>query len=1145
MAWNGGVSLAVWMGGVAVELDTARRARFTSADEDPTTPPPSGPRGARDTRDLYRALCCAFDRVLVIDILTGASAGGLNGALLAGAIVHRRALSPEFLRERWLGIGSFTRLLRPIGEKQPASFMQGDLFHRELIQTFFELLQTGSPPPGEGPAPVLLDVQATDVLGTEQVFVDDWHQRMYAREYRAPMKFRQRSDYTAATLAAAARASASFPAAFEPQRIRGAAARLASLPGEVRWAIDGGLLENAPIRPAIELVPTRRARRPVNRFVCYVNAAPTAHADVAEDPESPTLRQVLSYTFNLPRVGREIDQLQAIAQARHGAGLTATSGLDLLQAGRPSLQAAATALLPTYSRRRAELSLAELLAGPDSPSGPGLAEEVLSGLDNRPKRLPWIPPSTRPPAAPEDWSWGIRAAQRILRLELDVLEAALSHSDSSRDADKVFAAREKIDDAFEALEELYEDFVRPGNMVWLDARRLADNLTGKVLLSVASRLVPGLASDGGRLAFIDQLVLAAEKLRSENLRESTFQLVARAHKGLDEASARAAIDMLSDRLEQEIDAGLGQLAAREQGNGVTISSFLRAGTEAFYEVMLGLTAKAKRAILEPSDLFGPTASTPTLQERGYQYFLGLALAIEVIRRSFSDDFPIEAAQPMRVAQLTPRTPAPLFTSKPLVDSGPSTGEDKLTGIRLVHFAGFYRASWRANDFFWGRLDGAARGAQLLVDADRARAQAAHGQEPWITLAEALVPDGQDPGDPDRRKLLQEVVPELEGVQKREPMVAVLAEALRADLATGDGRITTTVYARALQYEILREELPALCAQADVDRGSGAFKSSFSWDQSPPLWNVIEDLRNWKGEGALPRRLGRDDPDEGTSALALRTIGQAALVGLAALAGVVPLGRTLQPARVPLMVIVGMTARRLFDRVALVVAFAGAECYAVARWLTIAPDADRNKPSGVVPLEAVWSPQVLALWVALLAVAGVVLIPAVRAKRTTRGRRRLYEIAVAAALAATVGVALGWQWASHGTVEALTTWHATYAPPRALLWSVVAVGGVQGISSIGNIARAAALLQQAMGRLPAKWIDFLVRHARLERWVSPPGVLLGGLGGALAVWSAQQLYPAWDRWGWPTAIVTLSFAGPVFLAIYLKIWRRTPKQGRSQ
>src|SRR5438874_2610833 len=52
MALNGGVSLAVWMGGVAVELDCARRAHL-------------GPEPATTTsgeRTIYSALCLAFDR---------------------------------------------------------------------------------------------------------------------------------------------------------------------------------------------------------------------------------------------------------------------------------------------------------------------------------------------------------------------------------------------------------------------------------------------------------------------------------------------------------------------------------------------------------------------------------------------------------------------------------------------------------------------------------------------------------------------------------------------------------------------------------------------------------------------------------------------------------------------------------------------------------------------------------------------------------------------------------------------------------------------------------------------------------------------------------------------------------------------------
>ena len=94
MALNGGVSLAVCMGGSAAELDCARRAHLAP---EPVT--------AADRR-VYNALCEAFRRVLVIDLMSGSSAGGINGALLGASIRHRRRLNPNFLRNRWLELAT-------------------------------------------------------------------------------------------------------------------------------------------------------------------------------------------------------------------------------------------------------------------------------------------------------------------------------------------------------------------------------------------------------------------------------------------------------------------------------------------------------------------------------------------------------------------------------------------------------------------------------------------------------------------------------------------------------------------------------------------------------------------------------------------------------------------------------------------------------------------------------------------------------------------------------------------------------------------------------------------------------------------------------------------------------------------------------
>ena len=121
MALNGGVSLAIWMGGCAVEIDCARRADL-------------GPEVIEGfpTRSVYAAICGALDRRLVVDVMSGSSAGGINGALLAAASVGRRRLHPDYLRTRWLELGDASRLLHPLTLGDPFSLMSGVYFHTEL-----------------------------------------------------------------------------------------------------------------------------------------------------------------------------------------------------------------------------------------------------------------------------------------------------------------------------------------------------------------------------------------------------------------------------------------------------------------------------------------------------------------------------------------------------------------------------------------------------------------------------------------------------------------------------------------------------------------------------------------------------------------------------------------------------------------------------------------------------------------------------------------------------------------------------------------------------------------------------------------------------------------------------------------------------
>lgn len=952
MAWNGGVSLAVWMGGVAVELDSARRAHLAAGGSDPE-------------RTIYGALCRALNRILVIDILSGASAGGINGALLGAVITHGRRLDAGYLRNRWIALGNFSDLLRPTNAKAPPSLMDGKYFTREVLRTFRDCLGEGSDdeaaalgqlelsPSEYLPAQVLLDVQSTNVFGLQRSYPDHWGEFFFAREYRSPIRFRRPEHYTAEALATAARASASFPAAFEPAEIRGEAATLAGYEGKTRWGIDGGLLENAPIEAAIDLIPKRRADRKVRRFVCYVNADPPGKALVPDEPGMPDLQAVIGYIVNLPRDGRVIDELVAVENAFRRGEAAGDAVLPLSQLPHESLRETAEALLDAYRRQRALGSLEEITAQPGLPPQPGLARAIFKRLDDEGElSLPWVPPTGTLQVSLDDWRWGIRAAQRVLFLELDLLRLAGS-------AELLVATRGQIDPAITALDAL------------------------------------------------------AERLRGTgSVREAAREL-----KDAPDLDAHLdALDGLFDEFRGEI---------REP---------LESATNAFLDAIEPLPLGAN--LLDGMAEKGMDRVT---------FFVWRALAVEVIRRAFVADHDVDSAQTLRFAQLTPVVPCPVMTATPFTDRGPDSPRKKLTGIDLGHFAGFYRASWRANDFMWGRLDGAVRTVDLLVDGAEPGGQASS------ILADALVPLDDDPDAVDRRKLVREallnarsgyegmppaVLTELDAELPESPadLRQLVDSLIGADLGVGEAKLTRVLCARAAQYESLRDEIPVLVEQAAADSKLGCFTEPIRL-QSDSTFERIKELRvSAQSPKPIAERLGRGSRDESTSTLALRTLSHAALVALATARSLrLPLARVTAPLRIPFLSVSGLTSRAWGKRAPAGAAYAGAGAYITSRLLG-------SEQGGGTQLDAVTSLSTIVLWIAALAVIGFAAVPAWRAWRSEQGIRRLGQGAWTLALLAAGGaVIVGWAWSELGAWETLTA-STGPTPPEWMLWLVLAALG---------------------------------------------------------------------------------------------------------
>jgi predicted acylesterase/phospholipase RssA len=1040
MALNGGVSLAVWMGGCAVELDRARRA------------------GAGEETRIYDSLCRCFGRELVIDILTGASAGGINGALLSAAMVSGNRLDAGFVRSQWLDLGDLSDLLYPTTKEDPQALMDGELFHKRLLRAFEAVLGVDPGAPGYAECasglPVRrsvpsLDVTMTDVLGVEKRFKDAWGGELIAREHRPRFKFRERAHFSANALAAAARTSSSFPFAFAPWPVNGDPRVLAGLSNPT-YGIDGGLLDNAPIEAALELIPSKPADSRVLRYVCYLNGDPVVPMDEIGGKE-PDLRAVGGYVVNLPRVAPFVDQLYAIKRAVERPRHSEQVQLKLLQMDRGELSGVARALFDTYRERRTMQSLEELLGDPGEATA---MNGLLSSTDGW---LPWIPfRLEHAPGTP--WRWGIRPAQRILHLLLDLLRTEIPAA-GGRLREDLLAVRATIDAQLSVLGEAREQVLTPQSL-----------------------------SDPARIS---------EEPPLERLQK--------------------AVTAASDRADEAYDA-------------------VRVAAEAVHEL-----TRAYPEELDKSPLTALFREAGPEREEWLSVFLRRVLSIEVIRRAFSAEAEIESAEELRFVQLTPAAPSPIFTPGPLRLPSPASASAKLAGVGLGHFAGFYRRSWRANDFMWGRLDAAARLVDLLLDrpsdeigvgadasgADRAEARAE-------CLVEALLPENP-PSDlkPDlgaRRWLLQEAIDDAavsEGIAPGEALPppalrAAVKEAIEAELlaATPGAGVeklpfTRAVLQRAAQLEIVDEELPVIRRETGEDSKLGSAVPPFPpQGETRDLAGEVKAVRDlYEEDSSLPKRL--IDDEEVVSDLGLRTITHAAAVALSAVrTAKAPLSNFFGVVRAPLSAVAATVAKNPLHRATAGLGFWAAAIYLTSRLVTADPESK-------LLFSSVWSWATLTALIAALGAIGFAAVPIVR---VWRGVRPLLNSLLTAGL-------LGFAYVFVAIWAAIVGFKFS---------QILFVPGAENPPRLVVLAPLFALGVVSASRLPLPgWLgkaSGLIERFRSSRFFVLP---LAGTFALLAAWAGVDLWNAGFDGGasWHLAGALFAFlATPIVVTASLKRWK---------
>jgi patatin-related protein len=378
----GGVSLAVYMHGITKEIwRLARASQEVHAGGE-------GDGGAY--AKLLRGTCteAGIDLRVLVDILAGASAGGINAIFLAHAIATGRTLDP--LTGLWLDSADVDALLDPGGNAMSraakyaavpvawaltqrvgtidktvepahraeikaklANFVRAPWFappfggpqFTNLLLDAFEAMDEGpkGPPLLPDYQPLDLFVTVTDFNGHAEKLRLNSPPEVIETEHRLTLAFNDpggagRVLADTAELAFAARATASFPGAFPPFRVRELdqclAARGRTWPGRTAFLdralpehsaageaeqavlIDGSVLANAPFRPAVAALEKRPSRREVDRRFVYIDPKPgmkSVRMTARGDDEPPGfIATIFGAMSDIPREQPIRDNLEGI-----------------------------------------------------------------------------------------------------------------------------------------------------------------------------------------------------------------------------------------------------------------------------------------------------------------------------------------------------------------------------------------------------------------------------------------------------------------------------------------------------------------------------------------------------------------------------------------------------------------------------------------------------------------------------------------------------------------------------------------------------------------------------------------------------------------------------------------------------------------
>ncbi len=718
---------------------------------------------------LYRGLLDLLRATVSIDVLTGTSAGGINAACLG--LAEAFGSTPEVLRDTWITTGSLENLIRDAREAQPRSVLDGDrVLLGDVERALREITAAGTPPAAEPDITVLLT--GTMIDGETTRFDDALGNLVRDTEHRMLFRFCGPlwTIGVEGPLALAARSTASFPGAFELSRMpigTGGTDRL-----------------HPDMTPYTELTRSHWL---------------TDGGVLLNKPLRPALREIFERTSHA-----DVRRL-LLYVVPTGEGVTDAVECD--PANPPLLSNAMAKVVNTVMSQSISAELDDLTRHNDAVLRARDTRVSLAALGLR--GGPGCLVDARIAAAylerrtAEDAAELVRAAAR---------RYALSDADTP---DRDWASGMSRQLRAIAVTGLSSGVpagppaasLQVADLVGYRTTALDDAVaTGLQLINAGFRLGPDTVQ-AKELNDARAQLHAARRTAGRGVRLA--QWVA-AHAG---PGASSTLEVWIRELAEEW-AGLGRSAAVAEAWPKVVAG-LRAAAPTLRALAAGDSAGTVTTLLDWLAL-GPDAAG------GDAVVQARLVALHVATRGLLAQAP-SVDQRVDLVQVS-------ADSRTLLDMTRRRSWDKLTGMQASYFGAFYKASWRASDWMWGRIDGAGWLVQCLLDPVRLETlRDVVGPERFRDeLVAALKPAWRKPDELDR------CTPAEIG-QLRDELTAELAFlGLDADLepvAFGGHRpvslpVTAMVLARARQAAIAAEELPVvtLASRYDADDRPGIEKA---------------------------------------------------------------------------------------------------------------------------------------------------------------------------------------------------------------------------------------------------------------------------------------------------------------------------------